>query len=254
MKTALGAQCDDFYTSSRLFFKLDLSLERETTLHFFDRLRREYPQMRKFRRRDDGTLVLEERTADTQDNEPRRWIRLEPGSMRFGYFAPPDRTACRQFARFILEQAPCHLTLSDLDIDHLEVVYGFDLEYRGNHDRLVAETLFPEHPLAAFVMGEEATHTIDCQPYFGIALTPDCNVQAYLEIKGRTSSFEVRTGEYEAQLLSVYLTVRRYWGFDEPADLPAVHEELATLADDLAVQRIVPLVVNPLALAIASRP
>ena len=254
MKTLLGAQCDDFYTSSRLFFKLDLSLERETTLHFFDRVRREYPGLRRFRRREDGALVLEESDPEAQESEPRRWIRLEPGSMRFGYFAPPDRDGCRRFAQFLLQNAPYHLTISDLDVDHLEIVYGFDFEYRGNHDQLVAETLFAEHPLSSFVMGEEASHTIDCQPYFGIALSDKCDVQAYLEIKSRTSSFEVRTGDYEAQLLSVYLTVRRYWGLAEPVDLGEIHEEMSDLADELAIRRVVPLVVNPLALAIASRP
>lgn len=254
MKTSLGAQCDDFYTSSRLFLKLDLSLERETVLHFFDRVRREYPAMRRFRRREDGALVLEESDSEAHESEPRRWIRLEPGSLRFGYFAPPTREASRGFARFLLEQAPYHLTLSELDLDHFELVYGFDMEYSGNHDRLVAETLFADHPLSSFLTGEECVHTIDCQPCFGIALTDRCEVQAYVEIKSRTSSYEIRTGEYEAQLLSVYLTVRRYWGFDETLELGAACEELADVADELAVQRVVPLLVNPLALAIASRP
>ena len=116
MKTSLGAQCDECYTSSRLFLKLDLSLERETVLHFFDRVRREYPGMRRFRRREDGTLILEEGDADASEAESRRWIRLEPGSLRFGYFAPPSREAYRTFSRFLLEQAPFHLTLSELDI------------------------------------------------------------------------------------------------------------------------------------------
>src|SRR5690606_13338706 len=159
-----------------------------------------------------------------------------------------------QFGRFLLEQAPYHLTISDLDVDYLEVVYGFDMEYTGNHDQLVAETLFKDHPLAGFVMGDEAAHTVDCQPYFGIALSPRCDVQAHLEIKSRTSSYEVRTGEYENQLLSVNLSIRRYWGFDDCEDLPRIHEKLLDIADEIATGRVVPLVVNPLALAIASRP
>jgi len=253
MRTTLGAQCDDFHISGRLALKLDLSLDRETVLHFFDRVRRAHPAVSRFRRRDDGALVLEEADADAREGEAKRWLRLEPGSIRFGYFAPPSRAACRQFARFLLEQAPYHLTLSDLDIDYFEIVYGFDMEYRGNHDQLVAETLFAEHPLASFLMGSECVHTVDCQPYFGITLTPKCDMQAYLEIKTRTSSFEIRTGEYEAQVLSVYLTVQRFWGFEGHTDLCEVYEELAGAADNLAVQRAVPLVVNPLALAIASR-
>ena len=253
MKTSLGAHCDDFFASCRLFLKLDLSLERETTLHFFDRIRREIPTLSHFRRRDTNSLVLEEQDPDARDNEPHRWLRLEQQAMRFGYLAPPSKAAWREYGQFLIEQAPYHLTINDLDLDHIELVYGFDLEYSGNHDQLVAETFFADHPLTPLLLGDEAVHTIDCQPYFGIALTPDCDTQAYVEIKGRTSSFEVRTGEYEAQVLSVYLTLRRYWAYSEPTALLPTFAQLVNLADELAAQRVVPLVVNPLALAIASR-
>lgn len=254
MKTTLGAQCDDFYTSSRLFLKLDLALDRETVLHFFDRIRKAYPALRRFRRREDGGLVLEESDPEARDNEPKRWLRLEPGAIRFGYFAPPDAAAYRQFGRVLLENAPYHLTLGDLDVDYLEIVYGFDFEYAGNHDQLVAETLFADHPFSGFVLADEAVHAIDCQPCFGITLNAACDVQAYLELKSRTSTYEVRTGEYDAQLLSVYLTIRRYWGFSGSMELAAAYEELADLGEELAARRVVPLVVNPLAHAIASRP
>lgn len=254
MKTSLGAQCDEFYISSRLFLKLDLTLERETVLHFFERVRREYPSLNRFRRREDGSVVLEECDELGAQPEPRRWIRLEAGALRFGCFSPPSSDDFRRFSAFLLEQAPCHLTLSDLDIDHLEIVYGFDMEFSGNHDQLVAETLFADHPLAPFFLGEESTHTIECQPYFGIALSGRCEAQAFLEVKSRTTSFEIRTGEFQAQMLSVYLTIRRYWGLNESQALGQIHADLLGVADDLAVRRVVPLVVNPLALAIASRP
>ena len=254
MKASLGAHCDDFYISSRLYLKLDLSLERETVLHFFDRIRREYPHLRRLRRRDDGTLMLEESDADHRDGRPRRWIRLEAGTLRFGCFSPASAEEYRQFAQCILENAPHHLTLSDLDMDYLELVYGFDLVYAGNHDRLVAETLYADHPFASFLLGHEAVHTIDCQPSFGITLNGSCDTQAYLEVKSRTTTYEVRTGEFEDQLLSVLLTVRRYWGFSDQPELPKTFEQLASLGEDLAARRVVPLVVNPLAHAIASRP
>lgn len=253
MKSSLGAHCDDFHASTRLFFKMELSLERETTIHFFERIRREYPQMRRFRKRDENALILEENETGVR-SETQRWVRLEANSLRWGNFAPRSQEDCRAFSRFLLEQAPHHLTLSDLDIDYMEVVYGFDMEYSGNHDQLIAETLFRDHPLAALLLGDEAAHTVDCQPYFGIALTPNCDVQAHLEIKSRTTSYEVRTGEYDSQLLSVNLSLRRYWGFDDNRDLPRIHDKMANAADEIAIARVVPLVVNPLALAIANRP
>jgi hypothetical protein len=257
MKTSLGAHCDDFFTSCRIFFKMDLSLERETTLHFFERVQREYPGMRNFRTRDGNNLILEEKEANSRESDPKRWLRLDPRSMRFGNFDPPGREEVRRFANFLLYQAPFHLTLSDLDFDRMEVVYSFDLEYAGNHDQLVAETFFADHPLGILFNSEECAHSIDCQPYFGIALSEACDLQAYMELKSRTSSYEVRTGEYEPQLLTVYLTVQKFWGFDErnePINLIQAYHQLADAADDLTIQRIIPHVVNPLAMAIASRP
>ena len=250
MSFDFGAVCDDFYVSSRLFLKLDMGLERETVLNFFDRVRREFPQMCKFRRREDGCLILEE---EPESDVSRRWLRLESGSLRFGYFAPPTVEDARALAKVILEHAPYFLTFSDIDYDHLEIIYGFDLEYRGNHDQLVAETLWADHPLAALLLGDDAAHVIDAQPYFGVALTQACDLQAYVETKSRTATFEVRTGEYERQPLSVFLTLRKYWNPQSDKNLAQVHASLFDRADELAAEKVVPMLVKPLADAIASR-
>lgn len=252
MASNLGAICDEFYVSTRLFLKLDMALERETVLHFFDRLRREYPDLCRFRRREDGCLILEgDRDLDNEGG--RRWIRLDASSLRFGHYAPTDLTVVRKFADLVLEQAPFHLTFSELDYDHMDVVYGFDLEYRGNHDLLVAETIWREHPLASFLFNPRATKVIDAQPYLGIALTDACDLQAYVEVKSRTHTYEVRAEEFEPQALSVFLTARQYWGMRGPASLVDVQHTLFDIADELAADQVVPNVVNPLAAAIASR-
>jgi hypothetical protein len=243
-----GSVCDDFYVSTRLFLKLEMALDRETVLHFFDRLRKEFPRMTKFRRRDDGCLVLEE---DTVESPSRHWVRLEPYSLRFGHFAPPNSSSLREMAAVVLEHAPYHLTFNDLDYDHLEVVYGFDLNYRGNHDRLIAETLWADHPLAALLLSREAVHPIDAQPYFGFALNDTCDVQAYVEVKSRSTTYEVRTGQFEEQPLSVYLTVRKYWGTGLAEPLVEVHRKLYDWAEELAADKVVPILVTPLAQAIA---
>ncbi len=250
MSTDYTQFCDDFYVSCRLFLKLDLALERETVLHFFDRVRKDFPDLQKFRRREDGCLILE--GVPTHD-ESRRWIRLEPNSLRFGHHGPPSVEAVRNLANVILEQAPYHLTFSELDYDHLEIIYGFDLEYRGNHDQLVAETLWADHPLGQFVLGSDAAHAIDAQPYFGAALTEACDLQAYIETKSRTSTFEVRSNEYERQPLSIFLTLRKYWNIGADAKLVDVANNLFDRADQLAGAKVIPLLVNPLAQAIASR-
>jgi hypothetical protein len=180
-------------------------------------------------------------------------VRIESDCLRFGHFAPPEVDAARKFGHLVLTQAPYYLTFSDLDYDHLELVYGFDLEYRGNHDQLVAETLHGEGLASALLGAPQAKHVIDAQPYFGIALTPECDLQAYVEVKSRTSTFEVRGQSYESQPISVFLTIRKYWGVEVPPSLDAALATLFDIADELAAERIVPSFVNPLAAAIASR-
>lgn len=246
---SFGAFCDEFYVHTRLYLKLDLDPSRETVLHLFEQIRRAFPRMTRMRRRDDGSLVLED---DRDENHNRRYLRLDRGAMKFGVYGPSDSATVTKYSSLVLGHAPHHLSLSDLDFDYMDVVFGFDLEYNGNHDELVGETLFPDHPLLGALAGDDA-RVIDCQPFFGVSLNPDCDKQLYVEVKGRTSTFEVRTSEYESTPLSVLLTVRRYWGMSELPSLADVFGDLFTTGDQYASGRIIPHLVQPLAAAIASR-
>jgi hypothetical protein len=250
MTDSLGAVCDEFHISSRLLLKLELDPGRETVLHFFDRIRKEYSRLTRLRRRDNGSYMLEE---EQHEQESRKWIRLDPNGLRFGHFAPSDREESRGFGELILTQAPYHFSFNDLDYDHLEVTYGFDLEYRGNHDQLVAETLFGDNQATSFLFGDRAARIIDAQPYFGIGLTPGCDLQAYVEVKSRTTTYEVRNEAYEGAPISVFLTVRKYWNAEGTMALADTLRSLFQTADELATERIVPNFVNTLAAAIASR-
>jgi len=246
----LGAACDEFYVNCRLFLKLDMGLEHEAVLHFFDRIRKDYPTLRKLRRRDGDTFTLE---GDSDEPGSKRWLRLEANSIRFGQLAPTDLEDVRRLGELVLTQAPYHLTLSDLVYDHMEVVYGFDLRYSGNHDQLVAETLLGDQAAAAFLFGDQSAHVIDAQPYYGIALTPECDMQAYVEVKSRTTTYEVQAADFEGEPISVLLTVRKYWGLEGDGSPTEVLRILCDAADELAVEKVVPGFVNPLAAAIASR-
>ena len=94
MGASFDAGCDVFDVASRRFFTWDMSMERDTVLGFFDRSRKELPTLTKFRPRDDGVLTLEE--EEPPGGGSRRWVRLEPGSLRFGHFAPPDTSTGRR--------------------------------------------------------------------------------------------------------------------------------------------------------------
>lgn len=253
MALAFGAHCDDFHIATRLFLKMDLGLQRETVLHFFDSVKREFPDMRKLRRREDGALLLEESGGNSGEDSARRWLRLGDSTIRFGVHNPDHPDTALKLGGIVLKMAPFHLTLGELDYDHLEVIYEFDLEYRGNHDQLVADTLLGESPLAGMMSHGDVQHVIDCQPFLGLAVSEACDTQVYLEIKSRTSTYEVRTQQFDSQALSAILTVRRYWGFAQSESLVDAHEELTRRANDWAMDKVVPLIVNPLAQAIASR-
>lgn len=248
---SFSALCDEFSVSTRVLFKLPLDPSRETMLHFFEQIRKGYPRLTRLRRRDDGGLVLEEENGEGA--ETRRYIRIEPNSLKFGTYGPPSASSVRQFGEKLLGQAPYHLSLSELDYDYMDVVFNFDLEYRGNHDELVAETLFADHPLVRAMAGD-GQQIIDCQPFLGVSLGPDCERQVFVELKGRTSTFELRSGEFEASPLSVQVTARRYWGFGQLPPLVETYKDLLATAEQFAAERVVPHVIKPLAAAIGNRP
>ncbi|TWT45128.1 hypothetical protein RAS1_15500 [Phycisphaerae bacterium RAS1] len=247
---AFKTMCDEFFVTSRLNFKLELNPSRETLLHFCEQIRKAFPRMSRLRRRQSGGVVLDE--EDGAEDAARRYVRVEPMSLRFGIFGADDRLSLERLAGVVLTQAPFHLSLSDLDYDQFEVIFGFDLEYRGNHDELVAETLLSDHPLVAGVTPPGA-RTIDCQPFMGFALDEDCTTQAFMDVKSRTSTFEVRSNEYEPNIITIYATVRRYMTSRFAGDLIKLHHELLLAAEKFAGQRVLPHVVQPLAAAIASR-
>lgn len=243
---SFNALCDEFYVNSRLFLKLELDPSREALMQYFEQVRRALPTLSHLRRRDDGGLVLEEPDPGSRT---RRMVRLEPGALRFAAYNPADAHSVTRFAERVLGPAPAFLSLSELDYDYMELAFGFDLEYRGNHDQLVADTLFADSPLVAALAGKDA-RVIDCQPFWGVALGEECETQVFVEIKGRTSTFEVRSGDFEGAPLSVYVTARRYRGA-APMDLVQTHRELLALTERFAAERVVPHVIQPLAAAIA---
>ena len=74
-----------------------------------------------------------------------------------------------------------------------------------------------------------------------------------IDVVTRTNSYQVRTGDYADDVISVYLIVRRYWG-DRPKEaMEDIFENLFERADAICSDKVVPKVVRPLSSAIASR-
>ena len=143
MATSFGALCTDFYVNQKVALKMDLPCDRETIMSLFDRVRKVRPNMEKFRRYDDE-LALESKRRDDEYT----WLALRQTNIRTGHVNPQSMEDMYDYHRMILEVVPYYLSLSPLDIDYLELMFGFDLECQNNHDEVVYDALFADTPLA----------------------------------------------------------------------------------------------------------
>ena len=94
--------CDDFGVYLYLNTKMDLPSGRETVLHFFDGLRKTYPQMTDFEARDTGEFVLEE----DREKGSYRWVTLETQRICTGFVNPPTLEEADTQHERVLELAP----------------------------------------------------------------------------------------------------------------------------------------------------
>jgi hypothetical protein len=243
-----AAFCEDFYVNMRLGSQLALPHSRETLLHFFERIQKAYPAMSRFRKSEAGEYNLEE----DRTSQAYRWISMEQKRISSGHVNPESIEDSLKLHGLLLEMAPCHLGLSPIEVDYLDVLFGFDLAFGGNHDEIIAESLLVDSPLTCLT-DEQGARAVDFQPTVTVALSDDCRLQARIDVVTRTNSYQVRTGDYSDEVISVYLIVRRYWG-DRPRE--PMEKMLATMAEraeELCHAHILPKVIKPISAAIASR-
>src|SRR5690606_3909823 len=117
-----------------LGLKLDLPNDRETLLHLFDRVRKSQPEMNRLKRYE-GELALES-ARPTQESE-YRWLALRRNNIRTGHVNPRSMAKGYELQRLVLELSPYHLSISPLDVSFVELLFGFDLECKANHDEVV---------------------------------------------------------------------------------------------------------------------
>src|SRR5579885_758486 len=199
--------CDDFGVYIYLNTKMALPSGRETVLHFFDRLRKTYPQMMDFDCRESGEFVLEE----DREQGSYRWVTLEVRRLCAGYVNPPDLEAADALHEQLLDTAPYHLDFNPLDCEALDVLFAFDFMFTGNHDEVVAEALGLNTTLESLLQ-MPGSRVLNFEPSLTLALDDACRLQCRLSIETRTNAYQVRTGEFADDQISVYFTVRQYWG------------------------------------------
>jgi hypothetical protein len=245
---SIRALCTDFYVNQKLALKMDLPTTRESVLDMFDRIRKEFPQMDRFRRYE-GELALESAEEDSQYN----WLALNRTAVRSGWVNPESLERAYRLHRLILEIAPYYLSISPLDVEYIELIFGFDIDAETNRNEVVFDALLAESPLTALVDTEREA-VLDVQPFVGFSLSHQCDVQAFIEVKTRGRSREVATGEYANEPISVYLTVRRCGPYQTIQDFSDSFGTLAGHAERLAEERVIPSVVMPIRQTLLSPP
>jgi hypothetical protein len=86
-----------------------------------------------------------------------------------------------------------------------------------------------------------------------LALDDACRLQCRLSIETRTNAYQIRTGEFPDEQISVYFTVRQYWGTGPERSFLDSFRRQRDVGEEIVRTRVVPRVVRPLAQAIASK-
>lgn len=235
MTASYGAFCTDHYVNLKLGLKLELTRSRDTVLSLFERVRRQYPGMSEFRKYTDE-LALESPTGDA----PHRWLAVRASSVRSGVVNPSAALEAYRLHEMVLDVSPYFLDISPLDIDYVEVLYGFDIAAGGNHDAVVAETLLGGSPLAGlFDLGQGMP--IDCQPLVGLTLGD--GTEAFFEVRTRPDE---QRGDRRGEPISVYLTLRRAGPINELKELGRRFREMTERGEELVERGVLPVLVNPI--------
>ena len=241
-------ESDDFYVNLNLGTEMELPTGRDTVLHFFEQMKKGFPSLANFYTRESGDLVLE----GDKDSGAYRWVAIEPRRLCSGQVNPETLEAAYQQHEMVLELAPHLLSISLLDCEALDVMYGFDFTYQGNHDEVVAEALGVGPGLEG-LLEVERSRVINFEPSLTISIDEACRLQCRLSIETRTNAYQIRTGEFPEEQISVFFTVRQYWGTGADGSFVDSFRRQREIGEEILMDRVVPRVVRPLAQAIASK-
>jgi len=247
MSASFSNFSDDFFVNVDLSTSLSLPQERETVLQFCEVAQKQFPDLSDFYQRNGGEFVLE----GNRDAGSYRWLEVASRRLSSGAFNPAElEDAYRQHA-WILDRSRYFLGISHLDVESLDLVYGFNLDYVGNRDAIVCEALLEGSRLASLLSQAEAA-ALNFEPSLVVALDAECSLQARLAIETRNSSYQVRTGTYEEEPISVYCTIRAYPRPGERFDMTASLTRQGQVGEDLVTRVVIPNIIRPIALAIAA--
>lgn len=237
---------DDFYVNVNLNTEMEMPATRDSVTHFFEQLQKQYPSMTNFYGRERGEFVLEE----NKEKGFYRWASVEPRRVCSGYVNPPHYGDAIEQHSKVLEHIPYALSISGLDCESLNFMFGFDFTYRGNHNELINEALGITPALEPLTR-IPGSRLIGTDPSIQFSLDEECRVQCRISIESRTNPFHMRTGEFPEEQLSVYLTVRRYGSLPPGSTWLEAIQPLQQHGEEIVDDYLVENVLGPLQRAIA---
>ncbi len=238
--------CDDFYISMNLSTEMELPSGRESVLPYFEQMQKKYPAMRNFYARDKGEFVLEQ----DKESGSYRWSSVEKRRLCSGYVNPPEVDVAIAQHRHVLDLIPYMLSVSPLDCESIDLLFGFDFTYRGNHNRLVAEALgmSPAMEKLAELPGAQV---LNYEPSVTLALDEDCRMQCRVSIESRTGWFHVKSGDFPEEQLSVYVTARQVGSIEANKDFVSTLDNLYDACRELLDDYVVEYILRPVAQTIS---
>jgi hypothetical protein len=249
MTNSFGSFCDDFYVDLCVNTQLELPTQRDTILSFFEQLRKRFPKMVNFSRRDDGEYLLEEE----KDSGKYHWVSLEPERLTAGCAEPDKLEDAYALHCEVLELMPYMLGITSLDIDSIDITFTMDFDYQGNHDEVIAEALLGGSSFGAMFDINNAK-TIGCNPSMIVSLTDDFRTQARIAVESRTSQYDIKNEKFKQdEPISLYFTIRRHPAPTSAAEQIESYRKQCALAEQLMFDRVLPYFVQPLVNAIAQR-
>jgi hypothetical protein len=219
---------DDFYVNLNLSTEMELPSNRETILHFFERLQKQYPTMNNFYSRDRGEYVLEEEKVHGR----YRWAAVDSRRISSGHVNPDSVDDALEQHRLVLDWIPFGLSVSPLDCESLNLMFGFDFNYQGNHNELLAEALGMA-PAFESVSDKFRERMVAYEPHIQFSMDEECRTQCRVSVETRTSAYHVKTREFPQEQLSVYVTARRYGSLDAGTEYTQVLNELRDVCTEV---------------------
>lgn len=232
---------DDFYVNLNLNTEMDLPGNRESVLHFFERLQKQFPTMNNFYSRERGEYVLEEE----KQHGHYRWTSVDSRRVCSGHVNPATPQDAFAHHELILETVPYALSVSPLDCESLNVMFGFDFNYQGNHNELVSEAL--GMPSAFDALAEKySKRMVTYEPALQFTIDEDCQMQCRVSVETRTSAYHIRTQDFPSEQLSVYVTARHYGSLRDGANYVDTYRKMTALCAEVIEETVAAEILKPI--------